>query len=110
MGLQNSLVTRISNAVVRTTHLTGIFTDLGIELSQLIFYKTNNQKEKLIGTVKLRLRIIFYFFFGGILGGILFNRLEFHSLFIPAFLLIIGLYFDFIKYQLMHWKHKHNSN
>lgn len=38
MGLQNSLVTRISNAVVRTTHLTGLFTDLGIELSQLFFY------------------------------------------------------------------------
>lgn len=31
MGLQNALVTRISGAVVRTTHLTGIVTDLGIE-------------------------------------------------------------------------------
>jgi uncharacterized membrane protein YoaK (UPF0700 family) len=39
MGLQNSLVTKISNAVVRTTHLTGLFTDLGIEVSQLLFYK-----------------------------------------------------------------------
>ncbi len=39
MGLQNSLVTTISNATVRTTHLTGLFTDLGIELSQLFFYK-----------------------------------------------------------------------
>src|SRR5690606_37754451 len=29
MGLQNSFVTKISNAVVRTTHLTGLFTDLG---------------------------------------------------------------------------------
>lgn len=37
MGLQNSFVTKISNAVVRTTHLTGLFTDLGIELSQLFF-------------------------------------------------------------------------
>ena len=35
MGLQNALVTKISNATVRTTHLTGLFTDLGIELSQL---------------------------------------------------------------------------
>jgi len=33
MGFQNSLVTMISNSVVRTTHLTGLFTDLGIELS-----------------------------------------------------------------------------
>ncbi|MBB4119467.1 uncharacterized membrane protein YoaK (UPF0700 family) [Mesonia hippocampi] len=37
MGLQNALVTKISNAVVRTTHLTGLFTDLGIELTQLLF-------------------------------------------------------------------------
>ncbi|WP_449397562.1 YoaK family protein [Chryseobacterium wanjuense] len=34
MGLQNALVTRVSQSVVRTTHLTGLFTDLGIELSQ----------------------------------------------------------------------------
>ncbi|HEY1547351.1 MAG TPA: YoaK family protein [Kofleriaceae bacterium] len=34
MGLQNSLVTRLSGAVVRTTHLTGVVTDLGIELAR----------------------------------------------------------------------------
>ncbi|MEO7092845.1 MAG: YoaK family protein [Polyangiales bacterium] len=34
MGMQNSLVTRISGAVVRTTHLTGVFTDLGIEAAR----------------------------------------------------------------------------
>lgn len=32
MGLQNALVTRLSGAVVRTTHLTGLVTDIGIEL------------------------------------------------------------------------------
>lgn len=107
MGLQNSLVTRISNAVVRTTHLTGLFTDLGIELSQLLFKK--NQKEKLISTIKLRLRIIAYFFCGGITGGILFIHLEFHSLFIPALLLLFGLYYDTLKYQLVRWKRKLDS-
>lgn len=34
MGMQNSLVTRLSGAVVRTTHLTGVFTDLGIEAAR----------------------------------------------------------------------------
>lgn len=34
MGMQNSLVTRLSGAVVRTTHLTGIVTDLGIEAAR----------------------------------------------------------------------------
>ncbi len=34
MGMQNSLVTRLSGAVVRTTHLTGVITDLGIEAAR----------------------------------------------------------------------------
>ena len=34
MGMQNSLVTRLSGSVVRTTHLTGVITDLGIEIAR----------------------------------------------------------------------------
>ena len=34
MGMQNSLVTRLSGAVVRTTHLTGVITDVGIEAAR----------------------------------------------------------------------------
>ncbi len=47
MGLQNSLVTKASQSVVRTTHLTGLFTDLGIELSQLFFYRKANETQQL---------------------------------------------------------------
>jgi uncharacterized membrane protein YoaK (UPF0700 family) len=36
MGMQNSMVTRLSGAVVRTTHLTGVVTDLGIEAAQWV--------------------------------------------------------------------------
>jgi len=38
MGMQNGLVTRISGAVVRTTHLTGVVTDLGIETARWLRY------------------------------------------------------------------------
>lgn len=34
MGMQNSMVTRLSGAVIRTTHLTGVVTDLGIETAR----------------------------------------------------------------------------
>jgi uncharacterized membrane protein YoaK (UPF0700 family) len=34
MGLQNATITRISSGVVRTTHVTGVLTDLGTELVQ----------------------------------------------------------------------------
>jgi uncharacterized membrane protein YoaK (UPF0700 family) len=38
MGLQNALVTQAFGAVLRTTHLTGICTDLGIEVTRLGFW------------------------------------------------------------------------
>jgi uncharacterized membrane protein YoaK (UPF0700 family) len=38
MGLQNATITRISGAVVRTTHLTGVITDLGLEGVQLLLW------------------------------------------------------------------------
>ncbi len=103
MGLQNSLVTRISNAIVRTTHLTGLFTDLGIEFSQLFFYKKPEQKLKLVTTIKLRLRIIVYFFLGGLVGGIFYTYLALKVLLIPSALLLIGLFYDNVKYKLLLW-------
>lgn len=109
MGLQNSLVTRISDAIVRTTHLTGLFTDLGIELAQLFFYKTKEQNKKLTSTIRLRLRIITFFFSGGIFGGVFYSYLTLYVLLIPATLLIIGLYYDSARFKILNWKRKHDA-
>jgi uncharacterized membrane protein YoaK (UPF0700 family)/anti-anti-sigma regulatory factor len=38
MGLQNATITKVSGAVIRTTHLTGICTDLGLESVQYFFW------------------------------------------------------------------------
>lgn len=106
MGLQNSLVTQISNSVVRTTHLTGLFTDLGIELSQLLFYKTKEQRQKLFSSIKLRLLIIFFFFSGGLCGGIFYSAISNKSLFISVGVLMAGLVFDTIKFRIISRKRK----
>lgn len=108
MGLQNALVTRISGAMVRTTHLTGLFTDLGIELAQLYFHPTAGQKTKLIATIRLRLRIIAYFFAGGIVGGIGYSHISIRALLIPAILLLAGLFYDGTKVRLAIWKRRHD--
>lgn len=100
MGLQNSLVTTISNATVRTTHLTGLFTDLGIELSQLFFYKLQEQKEKLYASIKLRVTIIGFFFFGGIVGGVFYTNMQLSVLVLAGVLLLLGLVYDDIKLKL----------
>ncbi|WP_309642054.1 YoaK family protein [Flavobacterium sp.] len=109
MGLQNSLVTRISNATVRTTHLTGLFTDLGIELSQLFFYHEAETRAKLFSSIRLRLTIITFFFIGGIIGGIFYSKMGLQVLLIGAFTLVLGMIFDNIKLKikLLHKKYKH---
>jgi uncharacterized membrane protein YoaK (UPF0700 family) len=99
MGIQNSLVTKISQSTVRTTHLTGLFTDLGIELSQLFFYKKPEENKKLKTSIYLRLSIIIFFFLGCILGGFLYNLLEMKTLFVAATFLLFALLYDYIRLQ-----------
>ena len=106
MGLQNSLVTKISDATVRTTHLTGLFTDLGIELSQLFFYKKALQKIKLYASIKLRLTIIIFFFIGGISAGLLYQKLQLKVLILAALVLFIGLIYDTLKLKMIQLKRK----
>lgn len=101
MGLQNSLVTKISNSTVRTTHLTGLFTDLGIELSQLLFYKEKEQRKKLFASIKLRFTIITFFFWGGILSGILYSSLQLYVLAIAAAILLLGIFYDDLKFKII---------
>jgi uncharacterized membrane protein YoaK (UPF0700 family) len=107
MGLQNALVTKISNSVVRTTHLTGLFTDLGIEISQLFFYKELEQKRKLIESIKLRFIIISFFFLGCVIGGYLYLYLKMRVLLIASSCLLIGLFYDYAKLRLVYLKRKY---
>ncbi|MBC7388394.1 MAG: DUF1275 domain-containing protein [Opitutaceae bacterium] len=109
MGLQNSLVTTISNAAVRTTHLTGLFTDLGIDLSQLFFYREKEQKVKLLSSVKLRLTIISFFFLGGILGGIFYSKMGIYALAVAGTILLSGIIFDWLKQKRTPTKTKSNK-
>jgi len=107
MGLQNALVTSLSNSIVRTTHLTGLFTDLGIELSQLFFYRTAEQQHKLTSSIKLRLTIIFFFFFGGVAGGYGYLATGMKVLLLAVALLIGALIYDSVKLRIVNIKRKY---
>lgn len=45
MGLQNATITRISGGIVRTTHVTGVVTDLGLELSKIVFRLVGRKRQ-----------------------------------------------------------------
>ncbi len=108
MGLQNSFVTTISNATVRTTHLTGLFTDLGIELSQLFFPKSHPNRAKIKSIIRLRVYIICFFFLGGLTGGFIFSRLDMqlNTLILAVVILLVSLFYDDMKYSLIKTKRR----
>jgi uncharacterized membrane protein YoaK (UPF0700 family) len=78
MGMQNALFTTVSGGIIRTTHLTGLTTDLGIELAESLFLK------KKIFSDRNRFRIgLIFFFMVGTLGGIYwYSYLKYHGLII----------------------------
>lgn len=109
MGSQNSFVTKISDAVVRTTHLTGLFTDLGIEISQLFFPKYQLKRNHIKSNIKLRLYIICFFFLGGLAGGFFYSTLELklNALIIGAIILIISLFYDDFRLRFITTKRRY---
>ena len=106
MGLQNALVTKVSQSVVRTTHLTGLFTDLGIEVSQLFFYRKTQQFQMLSKSIYLKLAIIGCFFMGCVIGGLLYNYFEMETLFVAVAILLIAFFYDNILLHYHHLKRK----
>lgn len=79
MGLQNATITKISGARMRTTHLTGMVTDIGIELGKL-FYR-NRPGEPDASKVRadraklaILLRVVGMFFLGGVSGALGFGQ------------------------------------
>ena len=91
-GLQNAMVSTYSGAVIRTSHVSGMFTDLGIFLGHFL-------RGLPVDTRRLRLccLVISGFLCGGIVGTICFLRLSYRALLVPAILtaatgLSYGLY------------------
>lgn len=78
-GLQNAMAGTYSGALVRTTHLTGMFTDLGAALGHLA---RGIHVEWL--RVRLCLVIIVSFTIGGAMGALLFVQLQSDTLYVPA--------------------------
>jgi len=97
MGMHNSVVTTISAAEVRTTHMTGIVTDIGLELGRLLYFnrdRSRKMKEILANRNKLKLHslILVSFFGGGLVGALSFRHIGFKmTVPLAAFLFFLAL-------------------
>lgn len=93
MGLQNSMVSTVSGGMIKSTHLTGLFTDLGGEVSELVHPKTEN-KAAIRNKVYIRLSILTFYLIGGVAGGFFFDEMDFACFYIFPAILLIVLYYD----------------
>ena len=94
MGMQNATITKISFARIRTTHATGMVTDIGIELGRAVFGWVRPVSGVSVDRRKLRilLQLVLAFLLGGVVGAIGYSQTGFFfSLPLAGILLGLGL-------------------
>lgn len=105
MGLQNAVITKISHSEIRTTHITGLLTDLGIELGKL-FYINRLTRDSLVKgnrqKIRLHASLIGSFFLGGLMGALGFKHIGFIST-VPLAVFLILLVWRPVFNDARHW-------
>ena len=89
MGLQNAATTRISNSRVRTTHISGVATDIGIGLATLSG-ATGESRSTAASMMKLHTLTIACFVIGGLSGVLLYQAVGGLLLVLAGSLLLVA--------------------
>jgi uncharacterized membrane protein YoaK (UPF0700 family) len=92
MGLQNAVITKLSNAEIRTTHITGVVTDIGIELGRALYPNRDGAAAPVVanrGRLRLLAMLALCFFAGGIAGAVGFARLGYAATVPLAMMLVL---------------------
>jgi len=105
MGLQNGLTASISNFAVKTTHLTGATTDLGILLSMFTKKEFRNNTE-LRGKAKLIASITTSYICGAVVAGFSYQWLQFKLFYVVCILLLVVIAYDAYKLSVQRYQHR----
>jgi uncharacterized membrane protein YoaK (UPF0700 family) len=106
MGLQNAIITKLSHAEIRTTHITGMVTDIGIELGKMLYPNWTAGKERVSADwLKLRMLVglVGSFFAGGVIGALGFQHVGF-GFTLPLAVLLLLLAAVPVLDDLRRWK------
>ena len=108
-GMQNGMITTVSKAMIRTTHLTGITTDLGIGIVRVLNRKKlNYPMHEEFRSNLVRIGIIFFFGLGSAVGGFAFSHWGYKGFILP--LLITGVLFaSTLFFDRFHGKFKFHN-
>jgi uncharacterized membrane protein YoaK (UPF0700 family) len=108
MGLQNGLTASISNFAVKTTHLTGATTELGVLFSMFTKSKFRNNLE-LVNKAKLLFATAIFYLFGGVVAGYFYFSIEFKVFYLVSCFLIVIIFYDWYKLKLKKYLSSNNE-
>ncbi|WP_406697581.1 YoaK family protein [Singulisphaera sp. Ch08] len=84
-GLQNGLFSGVTKGQVRTTHLTGPITDIGINISKIFTLEVGNpERGQLIAMNWLRVKIVIAFSSGSLIAALIFTELTYEGFAVPC--------------------------
>lgn len=95
-GLQNSLVATYSGAVIRTTHLTGLTSDMGSAIGNWLAGRTINKKMFIFQAL-----IWYSFCGGGVVGAFLFIRYGYLALILPILIILMVSWTYHVKFRML---------
>lgn len=102
MGLQNGLTASISNFVVKTTHMTGTMTDLGVLFSMFTKRKFR-AKQELRDKAKLLTSIAAFYLLGGIFAGYITMNVQFSVFYFVSGVLVAVLTYDLYMVRIQRY-------
>lgn len=96
MGLQNAIITKVSRAEIRTTHITGLVTDIGIGIGRWLFWRNHQAGADVAVENSQRLHLhaalVLFFFIGALLGALGFKTFGFlASIPLAALLMLLSV-------------------
>lgn len=109
MGVQNGLTASISNSAVKTTHLTGLTTDLGM-LFSMFTKKEYRHSSVLRGKLKIQLAIMSSYLLGGVTAGFIYLTISYNVFYIVCLFLLIVIGYDYYKLKFYELVNKRGIN
>ncbi|MBY0451425.1 MAG: DUF1275 domain-containing protein, partial [Bdellovibrionaceae bacterium] len=92
-GLQNAAITSASGATVRTTHLTGLTTDLGLGLVKTLVQGLSPAQKKIESQANLfRILTIISFTMGSVVAAFVYVKYQYEGFFVPMILALYSAY------------------
>lgn len=93
-GLQNGMASSYYGLILRTTHVTGIITDIGVLIGQWLKYR-----KIIFSKLAVLFTIVSGFFIGGVMAMMLYPYLSLGGMYLAALATFVGglLYFSYIS-------------